>query len=127
MELKAAGADLDQVYENFLLQITGKLIKVKNASPQKEPVIKTAKPAAIKEFDEVSALKAVIKNLEIQIKNEKQFKRQLNLMVDLTKAKKQLQKIKAPPPAPGTIVQTDQRTLRFYQALAITVTSAGGY
>jgi len=114
LELKAEGDDLDQVYENFLMQITGKSIRLENGNPQKKPVKKTAEPIEFEEeedLDEVVELEAVIKNLETQINHEKQFKRQVDLMVDLINAKEQLQKIKEPHLAHREIDQKDQRAL----------------
>ncbi|MBK5244510.1 MAG: DUF4391 domain-containing protein [Eubacteriaceae bacterium] len=114
LELKAEGDDLDQVYENFLMQITGKPIKLKNGKPQKKPIKKTEEPAALEEEDdleEVAELKVIIENLETKINHEKQFKLQLDLMVDLINAKEELQKIIAPHLMKSKIVHTDQMSL----------------
>ena len=99
LELKVEGDDLDQVYENFLIQISGKPIPVENGSPEKDPVKKTEKPIELEEdeqLEEVEELEVAIKKLETQINHEKQFKRQLKLMIDLTNAKEELLKIKEP-------------------------------
>ena len=111
LELKVAGDDLDQVYENFLMQITGKPIKVENGNPQEGPGKKAAEPAALEEeetLEKVEELEAAIKKLETQINYEKQFKQKLKLVVDLINAKEELQKIKA---SHMEIVQTDQKEL----------------
>lgn len=117
LKLKTQGDNLDQVYENFLMQITGKPIKLENGNPPKEPLEKAVEPAALEEekedvdLDEVVKLQAAIKNLETQIHLEKQFKRQLDLVVELINAKEELQKIIAPHLVPAEIVQTDQMAL----------------
>jgi len=114
LELKVEGDDLDQVYENFLIQISGKPIPVENGNPQKDPVKKTEEPVELEEdklLEEVKELEAVIKKLETQINHEKQFKRQLNLVIDLTNAKEELLKIKEPLINQMKIVQTDQMKL----------------
>lgn len=114
LELNAVGEDLDQVYENFLMQITGKPIKIEKGTLQNdtlpnETVAKTAEPVELQEAED---LEAVIKNLEIQIHHEPQFKQKLTLMVDLINAKKELQKINAPHIMTHMeIVQTDQSEL----------------
>jgi len=115
LELKVAGDDLDQVYENFLIQISEKSILAKNGSSPKDPVKKTAKPAEFEEeqLDEVEKtekvvqLEATIKVLQTQINHEKQFKRQVKLVLDLKNAKAALLKIKAPPISQIELIQND--------------------
>ena len=98
--LKVEGQNLDQVYENFLMQITGKPIQVENGNRQTDNVEKA------EELEELEELEVVIKKLETQIDHEKQFKRQLNLVIDLKNAKEELKKIKTPRMTLTEIFQT---------------------
>ena len=78
LSLEIDGLNLDKIYENFLIQVSGGNLEINEASNIKEAVEKTK---------EKEKLTAYIKRLENKIKNEKQFNRQVKLMGELRKAK----------------------------------------
>lgn len=78
LSLNIEGLDLDKVYENFLIQISAGNLKVDEDSNIKE---------AVEKSKEKEKLLTVINKLEIKIKNEKQFNRQVKLMGELRKVK----------------------------------------
>jgi hypothetical protein len=82
LSLEIDGLDLDKVYENFLIQISGGNLEIKENSNVKE---------AVEKSKEKEKLHAYIKKLENRIKNEKQFNRQVKMMGELRTAKKQLE------------------------------------
>lgn len=81
LSLKIEGLNLDKVYEGFLLQVAREKLQFEDGSDIKEAVTKA------KEQDK---LEAYINSLEIKIKNEKQFNRQVKLMGELREAQAQL-------------------------------------
>jgi hypothetical protein len=82
LSLEIEGLDLDKMYENFMLQVSNGKLRLENGSDIKEAVSKAK---------EQEKLEVYIKNLEIKIKNEKQFNRQIKLMSELRKAKIKLE------------------------------------
>ena len=80
LSLEIEGLDLDKVYENFLIQVSDGNLEIEEHSNVKE---------AVKKAKEKEKLVAYIKKLENMIKNEKQFKHQVNLMRELRKAKEE--------------------------------------
>ena len=82
LSLKIEGLNLDKIYENFMLQVANGKLQLDDGSDMKEAVSKAK---------EQEKLEAYIKNLEIKIKNEKQYNLQVKLMGELRKAKVQLE------------------------------------
>jgi len=81
LSLKIEGLNLDKIYENFLLQVSGGKLQLENGSRIKD---------AVNKAKEIERLEATIKSLEAKIRNEKQFNRQVKLMGELRKVKAQL-------------------------------------
>lgn len=94
LTLKIDGGNLDQVYENFFMQIAGKPFPArfdrnrKQTDEQIESVGKSGKN------EQLEKLEATIKKLEIQIGKEMQFGKQVKLATELKSTKDELQKIK---------------------------------
>lgn len=82
LELYIEGLDLDKVYENFLVQIADGKLNTDDGTEIKDAVEKNKEREKLEEY---------IKKLENKVKNEKQFNRQVTLMGELRKAKKQLE------------------------------------
>lgn len=82
LELNIEGLDLDKVYENFLVQIADGKLNTDGSTEIKDAVEKNKEREKLEEY---------IKKLENKVKNEKQFNRQVTLMGELRKAKKQLE------------------------------------
>ncbi|MBC3889001.1 DUF4391 family protein [Acetobacterium paludosum] len=80
--LEIQGFDLDQVYENFLMQITGEKIPIENEAK--------AKVSHEKE-EKLKKMAAAIRKIEAQMNSETLFVRQLKLMNDLKIAKEEIQ------------------------------------
>lgn len=80
LSLKIEGLNLNRIYENFILQISGGKLQLEYGSDIKE---------AISKVKEQEKLEAYIVNLETKIRNEKQFNQQVKLMAELRKAKVQ--------------------------------------
>lgn len=76
--LKIDGLNLDKIYENFMLQIAGGKLQIEEGSDIKEAVSNAKKQ---------EKLESTIKMLEVKIKNEKQYNRQVKLMGELRKIK----------------------------------------
>ncbi|MEO1815162.1 MAG: DUF4391 domain-containing protein [Acetobacterium sp.] len=92
--LKIDGGNLDQVYENFFMQIAGKPLPAKVDSNHKqtdEPIVKVEQSGKNEELEQ---LVATIKNLESQMEKEMLFGKQVKLATDLKNAKDELQQIK---------------------------------
>lgn len=81
LSLEIEGLNLDEIYENFMLQVADGKLHLVNGSDIKDAVSKAK---------EQEKLEALIKKLEIKIMNEKQYNRQVKLMGELRKAKDQL-------------------------------------
>lgn len=82
LELNIEGLDLDKVYENFLVQIADGKLNTDDGTGIKDAVEKNKEREKLEEY---------IRKLENKVKNEKQFNRQVTLMGELRKAKKQLE------------------------------------
>ncbi|WP_303868475.1 DUF4391 domain-containing protein [Acetobacterium wieringae] len=94
LSLKIDGMDLDQIYENFFIQIAGKPFPVWNVKSQKkneEPIEKGEQAGMLEQMEK---LEAAIKNLESQMGKEIQFGKQVKLATDLKMTREELQKIK---------------------------------
>lgn len=110
LTLKIDGLNLDQVYENFLIQIVGKPLPTrvdraeKHANDELRPVEKSAKK------EQLEKLEAVIKDLESQMGKEMRFGKQVKLATDLKTAKEEIQKIKRSLTTHIEIVEVPQET-----------------
>lgn len=82
LSLDIEGLNLDSIYENFILQISGDRLKIVSGQL-------TLNEAVIKEKD-IQKLESSIKRLEAKIKNEKQFNQQVKLMGELRRVKEEL-------------------------------------
>ncbi len=82
LELNIEGLNLDKVYENFLIQIADGKLNTDDCTDIKNAVEKNKEREKLEEY---------IKKLENRVKNEKQFNRQVTLMGELRKAKKQFE------------------------------------
>lgn len=83
MSLKVEGLNTDQVYENFVRQIAGEALSGAG---------KTLKESV--ELDERrKELQKQIMALQVKVRKEKQFNKQVQLNAELKKLKKELEKI----------------------------------
>jgi hypothetical protein len=83
LSLEIEGLNLDKIYENLMLQVADGKFQLENGADIRE---------AVNKAKEQEKLEAYITRLEIKIKNEKQYNRQVKLMGKLRKAKSQLTK-----------------------------------
>ncbi|WP_462133332.1 DUF4391 domain-containing protein [Peptostreptococcus stomatis] len=85
LQLRLEGLDLDSVYENFVRQIAGDKLDIKNSSED------------LKESVERSQYKQVLQrqidNLRIKIRKEKQFNKQVELNRDLKRLTRELEEM----------------------------------
>lgn len=85
LQLKLEGLDLDSVYENFVRQIAGNKLDIKNSGEN------------LKESVERSQYKQVLQrqidNLRIKIRKEKQFNKQVELNRDLKRLTRELEEM----------------------------------
>ncbi|MBC3900308.1 DUF4391 family protein [Acetobacterium malicum] len=94
LTLKIDGGNLDQVYENFFMQIAGKPFPVRINRNHKQTDEQIEKVEQFGKTEQLEKLEATIKNLEIQIGKESQFGKQVKLATDIKNAREELQKIK---------------------------------
>jgi len=94
LTLKIDGGNLDQVYENFFMQIAGKPFPTKAERNQKQTDERIGNIEQPGKYEQLEKLKATIKNLESQMEKEIQFGKQVKLATDLKNAKEEIQKIK---------------------------------
>jgi hypothetical protein len=94
LKLKVEGENLDQVYENFLMQIAGKPFPVSIDRNQKdtEELIKNTEPVG--KYKQLEILQVAIKTLEDQMGKVKQFDKQVKLATELKNAQDEIKKIK---------------------------------
>lgn len=83
LTLQIDGLDLDKVYENFIVQVSGGRIEADSSEDFKETISKV---------QEKSRLSSYAVTLENKLKTEKQFNRQVSLNNELRKVKEQLDK-----------------------------------
>lgn len=85
LQLKLEGLDLDSIYENFVRQIAGDKLDIKNSGED------------LKESVERSQYKQVLQrqvdNLRIKIRKEKQFNKQVELNRDLKRLMRELEEM----------------------------------
>jgi len=81
LSLEITGLTLDKIYENFIIQIAGNRLQVKNGKDIKDAVL---------EAREKERLESLAMGLDNKIKNEKQFNLQVKLAGELRKVKKLL-------------------------------------
>lgn len=81
ISLRIEGLNLDKIYENFLLQVAGPQLQIKDNSTLKEAVVQTK---------ETEKLEAYIDTLKTKIKKEKQFNQQIKLQAELREAQAKL-------------------------------------
>ncbi|OXS25024.1 MAG: hypothetical protein BI182_16270 [Acetobacterium sp. MES1] len=94
LSLKINGMNLDQIYENFFMQIAGKAFPVWSDKSQKKNDELIEKVEQAGKFEQLERLEATIKNLESQMGKEMQFGKQVKLATDLKTTREELQKIK---------------------------------
>ncbi|MBC3797293.1 DUF4391 domain-containing protein [Acetobacterium tundrae] len=100
--LEVQGMDLDQVYENFLMQITGEKISIKNETRLK---------VILEKEEKLKKMGAGIQKMEAQMNSEIPFNRQLKLMNDLKMAKEEIQAIRTSKPEPVKTLQPETMEL----------------
>lgn len=100
--LEVQGSDLDQVYENFLMQITGEKISMKNEARVK---------VSLEKEEKLIKMGVAIQKMETQINSETPFIRQLKLMNDLKMAKEEIQAIRTSKQVPVEIFRTETMDL----------------
>ena len=81
LSLEIVGLDLDNIYENFLIQVSDGMLDIDEETGIKEAVEKAKRQEKLRKY---------IEKLENKIKNEKQFNQQVKLMGKLRKAKEEL-------------------------------------
>lgn len=84
LPLKMEGLDIDAVYENFVRQIGGQILK-----SQPEESLKQS----VERQDQIDSLKKQIEKLHGKIRKEKQFNRQIQMNKELKLLKKELEEI----------------------------------
>lgn len=82
IDIKLDGLSVDEVYENFIRQIAGEQIQNNNGETLEE---------SIERAEKIKELKKQIDKLQIKIRKEKQFNRQVELNTELKKIKKELE------------------------------------
>jgi hypothetical protein len=94
LTLKIDGVDLDQVYENFFMQIAGKPfpVKVDRSRKQTGEIIKKVEQSG--QNKQLESLEAFIKSLERQMEKEMHFDKQVKLATDLKNAQEEIKKIR---------------------------------
>lgn len=122
LDLNVKGGDLDQVYENFLIQIAGKPLQAENRVAPEDALDQEAPAAgnAMKEPEDpnkqddpndLQTLAAAIKTLEAQIDGETQFRQQLKLVEELERLKEEMKKIKTPRMVHVEVVQGETENM----------------
>lgn len=101
LAIKVIGQDLDQVYANIFFKITGKSLPLKKNTPAiaasaAVPAENSERSEEIIFTEKIKTLEAAIKELEIKIDHEKQFRRQLKLSEELLNARAEIKKIRSP-------------------------------
>lgn len=84
LSLEIGGLNLDKIYENFLVQVSGGKLQIGEGDELKN---------ALEKSRERERLEAFIKRLENRIKRERQFNRQVRLMGELRRAKASLEEL----------------------------------
>ncbi len=85
LQLKLEGLDLDSVYENFVRQIAGDKLDIKNSGENLKESVERS------EYKQV--LQRQIDNLRIKIRKEKQFNKQVELNRDLKRLTRELEEM----------------------------------
>lgn len=85
LQLKLEGLDLDSVYENFVRQIAGDKLDIKNSG---EDLKESVERSQYKQ-----ELQKQIDNLRIKIRKEKQFNKQVELNRDLKRLMRELEEM----------------------------------
>lgn len=89
--LNVQGPDLDQIYKNFIMQITGVPVPLDHAAWVMADEITAATESDTETADRLEKLTAAASELENQLGNEKTFNRQLQLMRELRSVKAEMQ------------------------------------
>lgn len=84
LPLKVDGLSIDKVYENFVRQIAGDILKTDNDETLKESVERDAKR---------QQLEKQIAALRVKVRKEKQLNKQVQLNAELKKMKKELEEM----------------------------------
>ncbi len=82
LPLHSDGLNMDQVYENFVRQIAGEVLKAENEESLKE---------AVERDTQRKQLEKQIAALQARIRKEKQLNKQIQMNADLKKLKKELE------------------------------------
>lgn len=82
LPLKLEGLNVDAVYENFVYQIAGDLLKAESGKTLQE---------AVKQDEQIKNLKKQIEVIQGKIRKEKQLNVQMKLNIQLKKLKKELE------------------------------------
>lgn len=85
LQLKLEGLDLDSVYENFVRQIAGDKLDIKNSGENLKESVERSKYK--------QELQRKVDNLRIKIRKEKQFNKQMQINIELKNLRKELEKI----------------------------------
>ncbi|MBI4857275.1 MAG: DUF4391 domain-containing protein [Acetobacterium woodii] len=93
LSLQIEGENLDQLYANFFMQITGKPLPEKHWPVKTERSEQVVKVEPTDDQQKLKELEVTIKELEDQINKEVEFGRQLKLTSELEKAKNEKQRL----------------------------------
>lgn len=85
LQLKLEGLDLDSVYENFVRQIAGDKLDIKNSGENLKE--------SVERSEYKQGLQRQIDNLRIKIRKEKQFNKQVELNRDLKRLTRELEEM----------------------------------
>ncbi len=94
LTLEIDGGNLDQVYENFFMQIAGKPFPARINRNQKQTDERIEKAELLGKTEQLEKLEATIKNLEIQMGKERQFGKQVKQATDIKNLQDEIKKIK---------------------------------
>lgn len=85
LQLRLEGLDLDSVYENFVRQIAGDKLDIKNSGENLKE--------SVERSEYKQGLQRQIDNLRIKIRKEKQFNKQVELNRDLKRLTRELEEM----------------------------------
>lgn len=85
LQLKLEGLDLDSIYENFVRQIAGDKLDIKNSGENLKE--------SVERSEYKQELQRQIDNLRIKIRKEKQFNKQVELNRDLKRLMRELEEM----------------------------------
>ncbi len=94
LTLKIDGENLDQVYENFFIQIVGKPFPAREEQNENQTEEVTGKVVHQGKSEQLEKLETIIRNLENQMAKERQFAKQVKLVTELNNARDEMKIIK---------------------------------